>query len=102
MTRRFSEEKRLEWKEKILQQQESGLPINQWCEQNQIIPHCFHYWKNKFFPKPKLTRSSFAELPQSKEPDIFLEYHGVRICVKRSFDPAVLKSCLFVLREIQC
>jgi len=39
MPRPLPAEKKLEWEEKILQQRESELSIERWCEQNQIAPH---------------------------------------------------------------
>ena len=102
MSKRFSEEKRLEWKERILKQQASDLSIDKWCHQNQIPAHCFHYWKGRLFPKQTLNRSSFTELTNANESGVFIEYHGVRIYLDRYFDPSILKRCLYALREIKC
>ena len=95
-------EKRLEWKERILAQQASGLSATKWCHQNQISRPGFFYWKDRFFPKQKLSRSSFAELSYTNRSGISIECHGVRICLERDFDPLILKRCLFALMELKC
>lgn len=104
MPKPSSEEKKLEWKDKIRQQRESGLSIEEWCRQNQITSHIFHYWKNRLMPKAELSRSCFTELSedQGQSTGVTMEYKGVRILIDRSFDPATLRSCLAALRGIQC
>ena len=94
-----SPEKQLEWKEKILEQEKSGLPMTTWCQQHQIPPHTFKYWKYKFRP---ITRSSFTELTSTKTTGICLEYKGIRLHVHSHFDPKLLKSCLSTLKEFSC
>lgn len=98
----LSPEKRLEWKERILAQQASGLSATKWCHQNQVSLSSFFYWKDRFFPKQKLFRSSFTELSHINGSGISLEYHGVRISLERDFDPLILKRCLFTLMELRC
>ena len=102
MPKPSSPEKKLEWEEKIRQQRESGLSIERWCRQNQILPHTFHYWKDRLFPKPPLTRSCFTELSPKQGTGICIEYHGIRIHIDKSFDPATLKSCMSALKGISC
>ena len=97
-----SQEKRLEWEERIRQQRESGLSIGKWCQQNQIVPRHFYYWRDRLSPKPELNRSSFIELSQTKRPGICIEYHGLRIHLDKHFDPLMLKRCLAVLKELKC
>lgn len=100
MPKPISTEKKLDWEAKIRRQQESGLPIDRWCRQNQITTCSFHYWKHRLFPKSKLTRSDFTELPANQGTGICIEYQGIRILVDKSFDPATLRSCLAILRGI--
>ena len=98
MSKPISPEKKLEWETKIREQQESGLSIDRWCRQNQIASCTFHYWKDRLFPKKKLTRSDFTELPASQGTGICIEYQGMRVLIDKSFDPATLRSCLAALR----
>lgn len=102
MAQPTSPEKKLVWKEKIRQQQESGISIEKWCHQNQIAPHRFHYWRSRLFPKPLLTRSCFTELPSNGKTGVIIEYRGFRVHVDKCFDPSTLKSCLLTLEEIKC
>lgn len=94
-------EKQLEWKEKIGQQQESGLSIEKWCFQNQIRPHTFHYWKEKFFPKP-LNRSSFAEVSLKRDTALTIECRGLRLRIDKECDSLLRKQILLVLLEPPC
>jgi predicted AAA+ superfamily ATPase len=102
MTKAVSPEKRLEWKEKILRQKESGLSIAKWCLQNQVVLQSFYYWKAQIFPKSALGRESFTELVDEKETGIFIEYQKVRIYLDKNFDSSILKRCLLALKEISC
>ena len=36
-----------QWKELIKNYNESGLPVRQWCEKNQISRHAYYYWLRK-------------------------------------------------------
>ena len=101
MPHAMSSEKRLEWKEKILKQEESGLSIIEWCHQNQVVEHCFYYWKKKLFPIA-LNRSSFIELADMKETGIFIKYREMRIYLDKHFDPITLKRYLLTLKETSC
>ena len=97
-----SPEQRLEWEMRIRSQKESGLSVEKWCHQNQIPYHRFCYWKDRLFPKPQLSRSSFTELTQTNVSGICIEYQGLRIHLDRNFDPLILKKCLAVFKEIKC
>ena len=109
MPKKFSEEKRMQWKEVILNQRDSGLSINPWCHENNISTHTFRYWQNKLFPKV-LDRSAFTEIQDDErssatdltDSGISIDCHGWRIYLKRQFDPIILKKCIKTLREISC
>lgn len=98
MPRQLSLEKQSEWKEKILQQRQSGLSIQRWCDENQIQAHVFYYWRDKLFPQASLSRSSFKELSDSKTIGIIIEYREFRIHLDKQFDASTLKRCLQALR----
>jgi hypothetical protein len=93
----FSTEKKNEWAEKIRQQQASGLSIEKWCNENQIKPYVFHYWKKRLSPD-SLSRSNFTELVDQKGCSLVIEYQGVRA----HFESSTLKQCLAVLKELKC
>ncbi len=109
MPQPVSEETKQKWKEKILNQQESGLSIASWCRQNNIVVHTFYYWRDKFFLKTALNRSDFAEIPNEKKTEISnqksgitIEYRGFHISVDHQFNSSVLKQCVQILKEITC
>ena len=100
MSKPPSPEKRLEWEEKIRKQRESGLSIDRWCRENQVLPHTFYYWKERLFPKQLPSRLCFAELSNAKRTGITIEHRNLRIHLDKHFDPSILKQCLSVLMEI--
>ena len=101
MPQASSAEQQLVWKERIQKQQESGLSIEKWCQQNQISPHVFHYWKGKFFHKP-LQRSSFTELSSKLTGVVSLQACGLSIRLDANCDPEVRKQILALLLSLPC
>lgn len=109
MTKRFSIAQRNQWKEKILSQQQSGLPISSWCRQNNIPIHNFYYWKGKLFPKPSLDQSSFVELQDNADKNahssiksISIDIHRIRIQADPQMDNSNLKQLIAELKGILC
>lgn len=101
MPNRTSETKQLEWKNLVEQQISSGLSIEKWCQQNQIRPCVFHYWKSKLFPK-QLQKSSFTQL-NVKQPDaISLQAPGLHIRVGSDCNPALRRQLIVLLAETLC
>ena len=95
-------EKRRAWEERIRLQKESGLSVERWCRDHQVSYHGFIYWKKRLNPSPPLSRSSFTELSDAKGTGIVIEHRGIRIHLDKHFEPATLKRCLAVLKEIKC
>lgn len=105
MPRPYPEEKRLEWKERVRIQQESGQAISQWCREQQIDYDSFLYWRKRFGSVPPRTvdRSSFVELAESPDKTgIILECQKVQIHLAKNFDPLVLIKCLRALKGEAC
>ena len=102
MPKTISEEKRSFWETKIQEQKTCGLSIKAWCQQNQITPSAFQYWKGRFYKTESLTPAAFAELSSANESGIFFEYQGIRIFVEKQFDLSTLTNCLIALRGMQC
>jgi hypothetical protein len=100
MPKSISKEKKLDWETKIREQKTSGLSVNQWCRKNQISKGSFHYWKDRLYSKPNLTRANFTELSPDQGSGICIEYQGIRIFVEKSFDPITLRSCLAAVRGL--
>lgn len=99
-----------QWKENIIQQRESGLSIASWCRTKKIDVHVFYYWRNKFFPKESLNRSSFTKIPiENKvapsiqgESKVTIDYQRVRFTLDPKSDTSNLKQLLADLKEFLC
>jgi transposase-like protein len=96
-----SEEKKLKWQTLVEQQRQSGLSIEKWCQQNQIHPSTFHYWKDKFFPK-QLQKSSFTELNIKRSDAISLQARGLCIRIGRDCDPHLRKTLFAMFAGLAC
>lgn len=103
MFKSLSEEKRQEWQEKILQQQNSGQSVARWCREHHVPYNGFIYWKGRLAPSTPLNRSSFKELPDSpQEPELTIECRGIRIIVSKKTDATTLVRCIRALGGLSC
>ena len=96
-----AENKHLKWKNLIEEQRQSGLSIKKWCQQQNLIPNTFHYWKNKLFPK-ELQTSSFVELKVKRPDEISLQTRGLYIQLGSDCDPVLRKQLLALFSEAVC
>ena len=96
-----SEEKKLEWKNLIDQQRQSGLSVDKWCLQNQIRPSTFQYWKDKLFSK-QLQKSSFAELNMKRPEAISLQAAGLYVRMGSDCDPILRRQLFALFAEAAC
>jgi hypothetical protein len=101
MPKSLSENKKLKWKNLIEEQRQSGLSIKKWCQQQNLVPNIFHYWKAKFFPK-ELQTSSFVELKVKRPNEISLQTRGLYIRLSSDCDPVLRKELLTVFAESTC
>jgi hypothetical protein len=101
MPRPASEEKKLEWKNLIEQQDRSGLSIEKWCLQNQIRRSTFLYWKEKLFIKP-LQKTSFSELNRKRADTISLQARGLHVRLSSDCDPHLRKQLFDLFMEASC
>lgn len=85
------------WEERIQKQKASGLSILRWCQENQIAPHLFYYWKGRICPRT-LSQGCFIEITGAKDTGIAIECSGVHILLDKHFDALTLKRCLQVLK----
>lgn len=110
MPKPVSAEIKNQWKENIIQQRESGLSIASWCRTNKIDVHVFYYWRNKFFPKESLNRTSFTKIPIGNKVNssiqgkskIMIDYQSVRFTLDPKSEASVLKQLLAELKESLC
>jgi hypothetical protein len=86
------------WRERIHQQQGSGLSIPKWCASHQINSRLFYYWKNRQFQEQPLKEADFTEVIDPLECLITVEYRGV----KMRFQSPTLKECLALVKELTC
>ncbi len=99
MARGLSEERKLQWKKKILEQRSSGLSIPSWCRQNGVAFQNFHYWQKTLFPNDSITHTSFVQIEDKRpKPAIILSYKEYSIHLTEHFDSSTLKPCLEVLK----
>ena len=96
-----SDEKKLEWKNLIEQQRQSGVSVEKWCSQNQIRPHTFRYWKGKLFFKP-LQKTSFAELNMKRPDAISLQARGLYVRLGSDCDPHLRKQLFALFTGASC
>ena len=55
------------WQQRIKEQKASGLTILVWCQQNQLSPHAYDYWRKIINEqlKTKEETPSFVEVPKN-------------------------------------
>jgi hypothetical protein len=101
MSRPTSEEKKLEWKNLIEQQRQSGLSVEKWCLQKQIPPYTFRYWKEKLCFKP-LQKTSFAELNRKQPDALSLQARGLYVRMGSDCDLHLRKQLFALFTEASC
>jgi hypothetical protein len=101
MSKPLSENKKIEWKNLIEQQRQSGLSIEKWCRQQNLIPHTFHYWKDKLFPK-QLQKANFTELNIRRSDAISLQARGLYVRMGSDCDPGLRKQLFALFAEAAC
>ena len=98
MVKMSNADKRRLWKSRIQKQQESGLPIKQWCQESEVNGRCFLYWEKKLSPTTSPNRDSFIELTDEQSCTIDVSYSTVRL---RLESPS-LKYSLELLKKLAC
>lgn len=97
------------WKEKVREWESSNKSTKEWCRENQIPYTTLLGWRDRLkkadHKKASIKQAAdFVELKDNSLSDsgIVLEYHGVKIQLKREFDKTVLRECLECLRGYLC
>jgi hypothetical protein len=101
MPKSLSENKKLKWRSLIEEQRQSGLSIKKWCQQQNLVPNTFHYWKSRLLSK-ELQTSSFVELQVKRPNEISLQTRGLYIRLSSDCDPVLRKELLALFAEAAC
>lgn len=99
------------WKNRISEQQASGLTIVRWCKEHEILYRQFHYWKKQLSTASCMNHKSvelFAEIPAldkisktlKEKERIHLSFHGVEMDVPETFHPDTLLGLMKVLQHL--
>ena len=99
MNRRNLQMIRESWQQKVVEQKSSGLPASRWCREHQVQYKSFLYWKNRFSPHEKLSRSCFQELTENPVCEVQIEYEGIKIALSGRVDPSILSHCVRALKS---
>ena len=94
----LTEEQRQCWKEKIQAQKSSGLSVDKWCQENNVVACRFHYWKKKLFSKLQPVPLGFVELKDPSQCKLSLHYQGVSL----QLESTNLKEALRILEKLAC
>lgn len=95
----LTEEQKQKWKDTIQTQKQSGLSIQKWCRENQVVVSRFYYWSRKLFSDKAMPHfSRFVELKDLKQCKLSLEYQDVHL----QLEATNLKQALRLLEKIAC
>lgn len=99
------DELKKQWSAKITAWQNSGLSGTEWCKKNQVVYHCFSYWKKRLIDESQeaLNADSFLELKDPSDlSGVEVVFNGVLIRLSKEFDTLSLQRCLQALAQYQC
>lgn len=100
------------WKNRISEQQASGLTITRWCKEHEISYRQFHYWKKRLSVAASHAKDTqtdlFVEIPLTKstsggnkqEERIHLSFHDAQIDIPQFFHPDTLLGLMKVLQQL--
>lgn len=83
------------WKQRIVECRQSGMPVKQWCRNQEIAPSTYYQWEQRLLEKaegPRSSESPFAEIPLTAmetnppQPDP----HGNNAAMERALEPAAV------------
>ncbi len=101
MPKSLPENKKLKWKNLIEEQRQSGLSIKKWCQQQNLVPNTFHYWKSRLLSR-ELQASSFVELKVKQPDEVSLQTRGLLIRLGGDCDPVLRKQLFTLFAEATC
>ena len=98
-----SPEQREKWKQRILDQQKSKVPIVEFCRQNNLTVHQFYYFRNQLFPSQRKSPNlvEVKTIPETHGPakmNIYL--NEISITLEGHYDAGFLADfCLKLDRQ---
>jgi hypothetical protein len=96
------EERREFWRQLIAQQQQSGLPVRVFCQQQRTSEYSFYQWRKRFAEqlpvKFALVETSPGAGVCAEAVEVILT-SGERLRITDGIDAATLRLVLSVLRE---
>ena len=99
------------WGQRIRERKESGMTIEQWCEQKGISKHIYNYWNQRVRKNQKKKEGvTFAEVTsmckhtgsnkQKATSDLQLFFKDIRIAIPHNFNKNSLADLPEVLRQL--
>jgi hypothetical protein len=110
---RSTTENLLLWEQRINERIKSGMSVSEWCRNNEISKHKYHYWNHKIIKNQKSDNEmDFAEItsiisntdaPMSnpdKSDDFKILFKNIQVTVPSNFNEASLSGLMKVLQEL--
>lgn len=101
------------WEQRINERAKSGIPVSEWCKNNEISKSKFHYWNHKISKKQKPdTEITFAEITPTlstaeeailnldKSDDFQISFKDIHVTVPSNFNQTSLAGLMKVLQEL--
>jgi transposase-like protein len=90
------------WRERIAEQERSGMPVQQFCEERGLTEQSFYVWRKRL-RKPQAMRFALVETAPARQraTEVDLELvlkTGERLRIGVGVDPTALRRVLAALR----
>lgn len=91
------------WRERITQQERSGLSVHRFCEEQRLTEQAFYAWRKRLQKQQPMrfavVETGPAQQPSATETGLELVLAtGERLRISAGVDPALLRTVLEVLR----
>ena len=110
---RSTTENLLLWEQRINERTNSGMTIGEWCKENEVSKHTYHYWNKRISEKQKPDKEvAFAEITpmiskaedtttnSAKSDDFQVFFKNILVTVPSNFNQASLAGLMKVLQEL--
>ena len=96
------EERRTYWRERIGEQERSGMSVPQFCKEKGVSEQSFYVWRKRL-RKQEPARFALVETQPARQHTAKTELElvlvtGERLCIGTDVDPALLRTVLDALR----
>lgn len=101
------------WEQRINERVSSGMTIEEWCKNNEISIHKYHYWNHRINEKQKPGKEmTFAEITpilsnaeeaisnSDRSDDFQIFFKNIQVTVPANFNQASLAGLMKVLQEV--